>query len=91
MAKFEKGYIMSQESRQKISEARKAQGDTRTPEHKQKMIDAVSNRTHEQKTLAQLKRKKTQRYKQLKVNNTAEVYSQIEELECRIAEMEENQ
>lgn len=90
MAQFEKGYVMPEEWKRKISESKKGK-DCRTLEHRQKMIDAVSNRTPEQKTLAQLKREKTQLYKQLKVNNTAEVYSQIEELECRIAEMEENQ
>lgn len=88
MAQFQKGYKMPEEWKRKISNTRKQMGDTRTPEHKQKMIDAVSNRTPEQKTLAQLKREKTQLYKQLKVNATADIYNQIEELECKIAEME---
>lgn len=88
MAKFEKGYIMSEETKAKISKTRKAMGDIRTPEHKQKMIDAVSNRTPEQKTLAQLKRKKTLIIKQLKVKYTAELFNALEELEEKIAEME---
>lgn len=88
MAQFQKGYVMPEERKRKISETKKGK-DTRTPEHKQRMIDAVSNRTYEQKTLAQLKREKTQLYKQLKVNPTAEVYSQIEEIEDKIVRLED--
>ena len=61
----------------------------KTVEHRIKMSLGMKNRTPEQKTLAQLKRKKTLIIKQLKVKYTAELYNKLEELECRIAEMEE--
>lgn len=79
---------MNAEHKRKISEAKKGK-DCRSLEHMQKMYDALSNRTPEQKTLAQLKREKTRVLKQLKVKYTAELYNKLEELECRIAEMEE--
>lgn len=88
MAKFEKGYKMPEDWKQKISESRKAMGDCRSEETKRKMADALSNRTPEQKKLAQLKKQRTLIQRQLQAHFTQEQFIHLEEIEEQIADLE---
>jgi hypothetical protein len=81
--------IISEETRKKMSESQKLRGDIRTPEHKRKMYEANAARTSEQKVLARLKRDRTLIIRSIKANATAELYSQLDEVEQRMFELED--
>lgn len=77
---------MNAEHKRKISEAKKGK-DCRSSEHMQKMYDGLRNRSSESIELSSLRRQLTQMRKQLPTNPN--ILSRIEEMECKIAEVEE--
>lgn len=81
----------TQETRDKISKTLKSKHYTRSAKHKGQLSFVMTNRTTEQKSLAQLRRALTLARENFRNAPLVSIWNEIEELELKISILEEEQ